>query len=326
MKDRDLIRKGLTVYGPNNESLGTVDEVDDQGIIVGGTRIPDAAIARADRNGVYLSNANFRQGYQGAYKTGTNTQGAYQQNQNEMRVPVVEEQLNVGKQATQYGEAQIRKTVSEEQQTVPVELRREEVNIEEHDIPDRPLRPDEANAAFREGTMRVPLRAEEAVVNKQAVVTGEVAINKNVETEQRQVSDTVRKEHVDVDKNVTRDREAVNRTYQTTDTNYNAATADTNRGYTSANYEAATAASGSYGQRQIQQGVEVYGSNDDYIGRVKEVTGQTFLVDRTMQRDVYVPMSAVQNMDGDQVVLNLPADEVDNQGWDNPPLTGGRDY
>jgi len=117
----------------------------------------------------------------------------------EIRVPVAEERLTVGKREAELGEVQVRKTVTEEQQTVPVTLQREEVRVHERDIQDRPLRPGET--AFEEGTIRVPVRGEEAVVAKEAVVTGEVVIDKERTTEQRQVSDTVRKQRVDVDEN-----------------------------------------------------------------------------------------------------------------------------
>jgi len=117
----------------------------------------------------------------------------------ELRVPVAEERLNVGKREADLGEVQVRKTVTEEQQTVPVTLRREEVTVQERDVADRPLRAGEE--AFTEGTIRVPVRGEEAVVAKEAVVTGEVVIDKTQKTEQRQVSDTVRKQRVDVEEN-----------------------------------------------------------------------------------------------------------------------------
>jgi uncharacterized protein (TIGR02271 family) len=122
----------------------------------------------------------------------------------EIRVPVVEEQLQVGKREVDLGEVEIRRRVVEEQQSVPVTLRREEVEVHEVDTPDRPLRPGED--AFQEGTIRVAVRGEEAVVAKEAVVTGEVVVEKEVETEQRQVSDTVRRTEVDFDEHYTQAR------------------------------------------------------------------------------------------------------------------------
>ena len=62
------------------------------------------------------------------------------QAEGEIRVPVAEERLAVGKREAELGEVQVRKTVTEEQQTVPVTLQREEVHVEERDVADRPLR------------------------------------------------------------------------------------------------------------------------------------------------------------------------------------------
>ena len=124
--------------------------------------------------------------------------------EHEIRVPVVEEQLQVGKREVDLGEVEIRRRVIEEEQSVPVTLRREEVTVQEVDTPDRPLRAGEE--AFREGTIRVAVRGEEAVVAKEAVVTGEVVVEKDVTQEQRTVSDTVRRTEVDFDENYTRAR------------------------------------------------------------------------------------------------------------------------
>lgn len=47
--------------------------------------------------------------------------------------------------------------------------------------------------------MRIPLKKEEAVVQKEAKVVGEVSVGKKQETERQNVSETVRKEDVKVD-------------------------------------------------------------------------------------------------------------------------------
>ena len=72
---------------------------------------------------------------------------------------------------------------------------------------------------------------------------------------------------------------------------------------------------------QIQEGMDVVGRDGDTIGQVKEVRSNDFLVDRSMARDVYVPLSACQMQDG-QIRLNIRADEVDNQDWAAPDLFG----
>ena len=71
---------------------------------------------------------------------------------------------------------------------------------------------------------------------------------------------------------------------------------------------------------QLNRGMRVVGADGDDVGKVKEVRAGDFLVDRSMQRDVYVPFDAVRNVTGDAVALAVPAGQVDNMGWANPPL------
>ena len=112
------------------------------------------------------------------------------------------------KQARQTGEVRVNRTVTSEQQTVPVELTREEVHVEQRDVADRPATEAELAGAFQEGTLRVPVRGEEAVARKETVVTGEVVVDKTRTTETEQVTDTVRREHVEVDEDYDRARAA----------------------------------------------------------------------------------------------------------------------
>ena len=133
----------------------------------------------------------------GSTRTAAMSTGATATSQGEIRVPEVEERLEVEKRPVQAGEVRIRKDVEEEQQTVPVELRREEVHVEKRDVPDRPLQPGEQ--AFQEGTIRVPVHAEEAYARKEAVVTGEVVVNKEQTTEREEIADTVRRTEVHVE-------------------------------------------------------------------------------------------------------------------------------
>ncbi len=176
----------MRIFDANRQDIGSVEDFNNQYFMAGGQQYPLNSGYRVENNGIYPTGAS-TQSYSGAA-----------QNQNEMRVPVMEEQLNVEKRQAQQGEVQIHKTVTQEQVNVPVELRREAVQVQEVDVPNRPVAPGEA--AFQEGTIRVPVRGEEAVVNKQAVVTGEVAINKTVTAEQQTVSDSVRREEVRVDR------------------------------------------------------------------------------------------------------------------------------
>ena len=117
-------------------------------------------------------------------------------NREEVVVPLGEEVLQVERRETELGEVQVHKAVTAEQVTVPVDLAREQVRVEALDVADRPVQV--GDDVFREGTIRVPVRGEEAVVSKEAVVTGEVVLQKGRVTEHQTVTDTVREEVVTV--------------------------------------------------------------------------------------------------------------------------------
>ena len=64
----------------------------------------------------------------------------------------------------------------------------------------------------------------------------------------------------------------------------------------------------------------VVGSDASQVGQVKDVRDADFLVDRPRQRDVYVPFDAIQETTGNRIMLNLPADRVDDMDWEKPSL------
>ena len=113
----------------------------------------------------------------------------------DIRVPVREEELVVGKRAEEQGRVHIRKEVTETPQSVDVSTQHERVTVE------RVAFSGDANAkdAFVEKNIDVPLMGEEAVVGKQVRGVEEVVIHKDVTTEQQRVTETVRKERVMVD-------------------------------------------------------------------------------------------------------------------------------
>ncbi len=124
------------------------------------------------------------------------TRAAYDKAAEQIQVVVHEEQLRVGKREVSGGNVQLRKTVHTEQVNVPVELHRENVTVERVAAGD--VRGVNATDAFTEQTIEVPLTREEAVVAKEAVVTGAVRVAKTAHVETQTVSDSVRKEDVEV--------------------------------------------------------------------------------------------------------------------------------
>jgi uncharacterized protein (TIGR02271 family) len=193
------LRKGLHIFGSDNRDYGTIDRYDDQYAYVGERRIPVSAFERMDKDRLYLG----AQGHQYFADTANTWDDP-----KEIRVPIREERLDVEKRQGEMGSVDIHKTVEAEQVNVPVELRHEEVTVDRVNVPDRPVAAGEMANAFEEGTIRVPVRGEEAVVEKEAVVTGEVVIDRDVVAERETISDTVRKERVNVEENWRRDRAA----------------------------------------------------------------------------------------------------------------------
>ncbi|HET7769440.1 MAG TPA: YsnF/AvaK domain-containing protein [Chloroflexota bacterium] len=124
----------------------------------------------------------------------------------EVRVPEIEERLDVRKREVQQGEVRVHKRVETEEQSIPVDVMHEEVEVEQRTVTPRPLAEADSIRAFEEGTIRIPIRGEEVVVRKEAVVTGEVVINKERTMERQEITETVRKQHVEVDRDYERHR------------------------------------------------------------------------------------------------------------------------
>ncbi len=114
-----------------------------------------------------------------------------------LRVPVIEEELHVEKHAEQAGEVAVAKHVVQEQVNVPVQVTHEEVTINRVPV-DRPVGASD-HIVDTGDVIRVPLTEEVVTVDKEARVVEEIEIRKHAVTEQETVSDTVRREVVDVD-------------------------------------------------------------------------------------------------------------------------------
>ena len=117
-------------------------------------------------------------------------------NKDIVEVPLSEEELKVGKRTVSAGQVRLRKIVRTEVVNQPVEIRHEDVVVER--IPASEVRGGTATSDFKEQTIDVPLTREEAVVSKESHVTGAVRLNKTAETETQNVSETLRKEDVEV--------------------------------------------------------------------------------------------------------------------------------
>jgi uncharacterized protein (TIGR02271 family) len=118
--------------------------------------------------------------------------------QGETTIPVIEEELAVGKRMVERGGVRIFTRVTERPVEETVMLREERARVERRDV-DRPASEADLGAAFKEGSMEIRETAEEAVVSKQARVVGEVEVGKDVSERQQTVKDTVRRSDVEVE-------------------------------------------------------------------------------------------------------------------------------
>lgn len=115
---------------------------------------------------------------------------------NETRIPVIEEELHVGKREVERGGIRVVQRVTSRPAQESVTLREEHVSIERHPVNQPATAAD--IGAFKEGSFEVRETSEEAVVAKDARVVGEVVVSKDVDQRTETISDTVRRTDVDV--------------------------------------------------------------------------------------------------------------------------------
>jgi uncharacterized protein (TIGR02271 family) len=112
-------------------------------------------------------------------------------------IPVIEEQLQVGKREVERGGARIRSRIVEKPVEASVRLREEHIIVNRHPVNRAVTDADVAN--FKRGDITVTERSEEAVVGKQARVVEEVEIGKNVTEREETIRDTVKRTEVDIE-------------------------------------------------------------------------------------------------------------------------------
>lgn len=113
-----------------------------------------------------------------------------------IRVPVTEEELTATRTPVERGEVRVNTNVTEREQTLDVPVTEERVHVERRTV-DRPA--DATDIPAEGGTIDVPVYGEEVDVQKRARVVEEVDISKDAVQQTQRVSDTVRRQDVDVE-------------------------------------------------------------------------------------------------------------------------------
>ena len=117
--------------------------------------------------------------------------------QGEVALPVIEEQLNIGKRVVQGGGVRVHTRVTERPVEEQVTLREENVTVNRRPVDREVSDADMKN--FKDGDFTVTTQAEEAVVGKTSRVVEEVVVGKKVTEREETIRDTVRRTDVEVD-------------------------------------------------------------------------------------------------------------------------------
>ncbi len=113
----------------------------------------------------------------------------------EQAVPIVEEELDVGKREVGAGGVRVQTRVEERPVEENVELRTERVDVERRNV-DRPVKA--GDDVFQEKTIELTATAEKPIVQKRARVIEEIVLRKDVEHRTETIRDTVRRTEADV--------------------------------------------------------------------------------------------------------------------------------
>jgi uncharacterized protein (TIGR02271 family) len=196
----DSVADILDRYNPTDikeEEAGSTAGSVQEGARLGPTTTTAAGVAQAaGAAGVEQSAAGFRNAAQSA-ASGLRNAAANAGNEAPRSIPVVQEELRVGKRSILRGGVRVYSRVREQPVEETVRLREERVRVDRQPV-DREVRPGELTHG-RDQVIEVQEFAEEPVVQKQARVVEEVRINKEAAERTETVRDTVRRTEVEVE-------------------------------------------------------------------------------------------------------------------------------
>ncbi|MDF3017429.1 MAG: hypothetical protein K0R44_2654 [Thermomicrobiales bacterium] len=223
------INVGDDVYGSDGDKIGSVAEVQPSYIVVEkgfffptDYYIPMSAVSSAGNGQITLNvakDAALNSGWDtvpdtdtviidtdistaGRASSGGRTEVAGYEvaAEDELRIPIVEEELAATVREQEAGAVRIEKRVVEEDRVLEVPVTDEQIRVERR-IVDRPVGAD--TQAFEEIVIDVPVTTEEVELRKQARVAEELVVTKEATQRTERVTDTVRREEVYVDEDAT---------------------------------------------------------------------------------------------------------------------------
>ncbi len=112
-------------------------------------------------------------------------------------IPIIEEELHVGKRVVETGGARLRSRIIEKPIEESINLREEHVHVERTPV-NRPAT-DADLSNFKEGEIEITEHAEVPVVAKEARVVEEISLEKEVEERDETIRDTIRRTDVQIE-------------------------------------------------------------------------------------------------------------------------------
>lgn len=203
LADEDQDLRGKALHAADGRVLGRISDmlVDlDQERVVA-LRLENQQVVDVDRVDIRDGNVMLLGAVAGA------TAGAATAATAEQRVPIVKEELDIGKRVVDLANVRVRSRVVERPVSEQVAVHREHVDVTRRPVAQE-ISGREAEAMLRDGVVEVTERGEQVVVGKTANVVEEVVVRKDVETHQEQVRDTVRHTEVEVDRDDAQSRGA----------------------------------------------------------------------------------------------------------------------
>lgn len=113
------------------------------------------------------------------------------------RIPIIEEELHVGKKVRDTGGIHVERTVQNKPVHESIDLKEEHVEVNRHSA-NRPATNEDLMGAFEEGSFDLREEKEELIVEKEPRVVEEVEIRKTVEHKQQAVDETLRRVDVNI--------------------------------------------------------------------------------------------------------------------------------
>jgi uncharacterized protein (TIGR02271 family) len=114
----------------------------------------------------------------------------------EIKVPLITAELSAATREVERGSVDIHKDVFKERRSIDVPVTEEQVEITRRAV-NRDVEPGEV--VFEEESVDIPLRGEEVEVDKRTRVREEIDISRDAVTTTECVTDTVRREEVEVE-------------------------------------------------------------------------------------------------------------------------------